>query len=198
MQWTQRYKTTTCYYIRWKLSPYCYSYHLQACHHGCWLHSSGSLSGHFGWSLQEWQAGERVESGQWGNCVGPGGTCGHKWSGFLQQDTKFHLFVLHPGHVGAVTCALTQSSGPHSVSFLMLTDFWRKTWLRFLVILNLKSLAGINAQFWMRINADTLTQSSGLPSYREQWGVRPCSVSFPGRLIEPATLWFQSRNPNPK
>lgn len=73
------------------LNPHCNSYRLWPCHRGfwcgCWLHSSGSLSGHFGWSLQGWQAGELGESGQWGNCAGPVGTCGHRWSGFLQQDT---------------------------------------------------------------------------------------------------------------
>lgn len=66
-------------------------YRLWASHHGCWcgcwLHSSCSLSGHFGWSLQGWQAGEPGESGQWENCACPVGTYGHRWSGFLQQDT---------------------------------------------------------------------------------------------------------------
>lgn len=60
----------------------------QACHHGwcgCWLHSSGSLSGHFGLSLQGWQAGGLGGSGQWENCACPVGTYGHRWSGFLQR-----------------------------------------------------------------------------------------------------------------
>lgn len=66
------------------------SYRLWASHHGCWCgcwpRSSGFHSGHFGWSLQEWQADELGESEQWENYAGPTGTYGHRWSGFLQKD----------------------------------------------------------------------------------------------------------------
>lgn len=86
------YQYNTCYYINWLLNPYCNSYQLWACHHGCWcgcwLHSSGSHAGHVGWSLRGWRAGELGESGQWESCACPVGTYGHRWSGFLQQGTE--------------------------------------------------------------------------------------------------------------
>lgn len=67
-------------------------YHLRACHPacwcGCWLHSSGSPSPHFGSSHQGWQVDELGESGQWGNYGGPAGTCDHRWSVFLQREGK--------------------------------------------------------------------------------------------------------------
>lgn len=82
---------------------YCNSYRLWACHHvcfwcGCWLRSSCSLSGHLGWSLQEWQAGGPGESGQWESYVCPVGTYGHRWSGFLKHNTyQVTVIVLYPG-----------------------------------------------------------------------------------------------------
>lgn len=62
---------------------------LQACRHGCWcgcwLHSSGSQSGWVGWSPRGWQAGGLAGSGRWESCACPVGTCGRRWSGYLQE-----------------------------------------------------------------------------------------------------------------
>lgn len=95
-------------------------YRLWACHHGCWcgcwLHSSCSLSGHFGWSLQGWQAGEPGESGQWENCACPVGTYGHRWSGFLQQDT----------YKGWDICDAVVHSNVYIVEGLNKTKRWKK------------------------------------------------------------------------
>lgn len=76
-----------------------WSYRLWAFHHGCWcgywLHSFGSHSGHVGWSLQGWQAGELAGFGRWENYAYPVRIYGHRWSGFLQRDIKFQILTLY-------------------------------------------------------------------------------------------------------
>ncbi len=105
-------------YITRLLNPYYNSYRLRAFHHGwcgCWLHSSGSPSGHFGWSLQGWQAGEPGESGRWESYVCPVGTYGHRWSEFLQEDAASSLSYSRSvwGNVGATKCDVSQEAGLH-------------------------------------------------------------------------------------